>query len=56
MQAADIPAHVFVYKAGRVWAAICMRCSSFLAASPQQANLRAPVTLHVCAKQAKKSA
>ena len=45
---AYLPAHVFVYKAGRVWTAVCMRCATFLAASPKAANLRAPAVLHTC--------
>ncbi|MBV9610508.1 MAG: hypothetical protein JO187_13185 [Acidobacteria bacterium] len=45
---AYLPAHVFVYKAGRVWAAICMRCAMFLAASPKKENLHPAVVLHTC--------
>ena len=57
MQAADIPLHVLVYNGGKLWAAVCLRCGTYFAASPKSGNLHAAVELHACeAKQSKNKA
>lgn len=45
---ASSPPHVQVYKAGRVWTAVCQRCSCCLGVSPRRKNVQLAAFAHQC--------